>query len=196
MLQLDVWRGDDCLRSVVGLGRQRNDWLSRKFGIRLLGRGRVSAPRVERWQVFRGLVVDDLRTLERGIQRRLRVQLEKSNKRDKQGECHNVISGRLHESSPRQPALHEYVRPECGGGGSEFERGKLGWLYQIAKIIEEGLMPAGEFDLEAHVGEPGLRGRFFHWDGARNVHHPMLDGKRRCGVAGRARERARHRGRT
>ena len=47
-------------------------------------------------------------------------------------------------------------------------------------------MPGREFNSEPHVGDPVLRARFCHLDGARSMHHPMLDGKVRFGVAVRA----------
>ncbi len=85
MLQLNIGRRDDGLRAIVRFRRQGNDGLSRVLRIGLAGLSGIRAASVERREVFRRRVVDDIGLGERGLNCGVRLQGEEARCRPDQG---------------------------------------------------------------------------------------------------------------
>ena len=183
MLQLNIGRRDDGLREVAGLARYGNDGLGGVFGIRFSGVNGVRAASIERRQVFRGCVVDDVGVGECGWCDGMRLQSENARGRPDGRECEKVIRGGLQEAAPGQSAVDEDVWPERGGCGFELQWSEFAWLKKIAKILQEDAGPGF-----GRGQEEQLRGRWFrlcHLKGSRSFAHlSMVDGKPGFRVAG------------
>src|SRR5579864_8602367 len=111
-IELHVWWGDEGLRAIVGLARDRDDGLRREFGICFSRRIRGRFSRVERRKIFRWRVVNHLGMIKRGSRNNSRLLREQIAEREERDTSEPVIDDGLQESGPRQSALDEYVGPE------------------------------------------------------------------------------------
>ncbi len=59
---------------------------------------------------------------------------------------------RIGENGPREPALHEYVRPEGRRGGAQFERRKPARKNEVAQVAEEDPRPRRQLDQKPRNG--------------------------------------------
>ena len=168
------------MRAIVRFRRNGDDRLRGELGVGFLGvfvcGGGLRAARVERRQILRGLIVDDLGMVEYRGGRGLWFECEESRKGKQECESEKVISAGFEEAAPGKASRNEYVRPEWRRGGMKFEVREPTRVEEVAEISEEDARPGREFYQEpgnGHGFEPARDGCFGH--------PSMLDGRRRFG---------------
>ena len=170
-----------CERLSASAGTEMMGWRENAGSafLRTLGR---RAPRVERRQVFRSLVVDNLRAIELRHGHDPRLQRKKAGHANQQNTSHHVVSDRPEKAAPGQRALHEYIRPECGWGRAQFERRVTARKYHVPQVPQEHAMPRRQLDQEPWNG----RGRRIlnRWQDRR--HLSIVDANWRIGIPVRA----------
>ena len=102
-----------CERLSASGGTEMMGW-AEYSGSALRGRARNRAPGVERRQVFRGRVVNDVGVREPGLRRDVRLQGEQARSHPDHGEHENVTGPGLEEAGPGKSAFDEHVGPEGG----------------------------------------------------------------------------------
>lgn len=146
VIDLDIGRSDDCLTMIVCFRRHRQDRLSREFRIPLNRFCRLRSPSVERRQVFRRRVVDDVLRIESAYLYHtpgLRQQRRNSPRRR---EHDQVVQNGLDKGSPREPLRHEYVRPKGIRRRGGVNRRQLAAEKEIAEVTLETAAPGFQFD--------------------------------------------------
>ena len=115
MVQLDIRRRDNRLRTVVRFGRHRDDRLLRQFRLALLRHSRRRAARVNRWQVLRRRVVDHVRLTECGPWQPLDSHCPELAEGPQRSYDERMPEPRLQKSPPRHSPGYEHVGPEWSG---------------------------------------------------------------------------------
>lgn len=131
---------------IVGFRGHRNDGLGGEFGIGFLRCGVAGASRVERRQVLRGLVINDLGMVETGARRGLWLQREETGKGDEQDEGEDVACAGFQKAQPRQAAAYKHIRPERRRSRPELKAGLPARKNQVAEIRKEDTRPGWKFD--------------------------------------------------
>src|SRR5579864_2703332 len=159
VLQFDVGRSDDGLRTVVGFRRNRNDGLRGEFWIGFRGLCWLRVAGVEWRKVFRGRVINHLGAVEGWLRYDLGLECEEARERNQKSERKDMVDDRLEKAGPREAAMHEYIRPKFGWAGLEFERRQAAWEDQVAQIAEEDFRPGGQLDQKPQDGLVDFDGR-------------------------------------
>ena len=160
------------------LARDGDDRLPGKFRIRLLRSRRLSFSRVERRQIFRRRVINDLSMLELGYGCELRLQSDQTAKSDQTRDCDEVRDHGLGKTAPRQLPLHENIWPERRWRRTEIQLRKTIGSEETAQIVQESPRPGRHFQQQRWsrhwkpiLRRPGLE------------HLPMVDAAARFAIA-------------
>ena len=146
--ELDVGRRDDGLVAVVGFGGNGKDRLPGELRVPLKGLGKGSTAGVERRQVFRRRVVNDVGRIEASnLHSRLRTHHE-GGVSPGNHEDDAVVEDGFGESSPGQAAGDKYVGPEGAGRGTNGDRGGTTPQEEVGQIPAESMGPGFQFENE------------------------------------------------
>ncbi len=152
VIQLQIGRRHDRLPAIIGLPRNRKDWLwsiSRLASKRWLG---LQATCIQRRQEFGGLIVDYVFMAESSprLDSRLPAPDERSGPHHQQGQ--RMIESGLAEAAPRNMGLNKDVRPEACRFGSQAQRRLPMRTQKIRQVATENARPGRKFNEQTRAG--------------------------------------------